>query len=206
MNKYSKLIEANVISLSEVLIQNYKQLGLDEINMTILLLLNLQRVNQNDFLSISMLAEKMTLDETEISKRILNLLQMGYLELNIDETGEKFSLDPLYDKVTEIIFEEQKDNVSDSVTVSEIVEYCEKTYQRILSRDDLEIVNMWSAEKYSLEEIKSAVLESLKAQKTTLRYADAIIVNRRNNQNREQIIVDSELQEVLRGINVKRKN
>jgi hypothetical protein len=62
---------------------------------------------------------------------------------------------------------------------------------------------MW-VEEYTIEEIKNAVLDSLKAKKTQLRYADAILVNRKNNSNREKIEVDKELQEVLNTINVKR--
>ena len=48
------------------------------------------------------------------------------------------------------------------------------------------------------EEVLQAdfVLDSLKAKKTQLRYADAILVNRKNNSNREKIEVDKELQEV----------
>ena len=81
-----------------------------------------------------------------------------------------------------------------SALVTEIVDYCEKTYQRILSIEDLKIINMWVEEEYSLEEIKSAVLDSLKAKKAQLRYADAVIINRRNNLSREKVEVDPELQ------------
>lgn len=203
MNNYSKLIQANVISLNDALIQNYKKLKLDEVNMTLLLLLNFQKNSQDNFLSTSLLASKMTLTENEISERILNLLNQGFIELQIDASGEKFVLDPLINKVAEALAIEQNDTVESSVKVSEIVEYCEKTYQRLLTVDDLKIVNMW-VEEYSLDEIKSAVLDSLKAKKTQLRYADAILVNRRNNASREKIEVDLELQEVLNTINVKR--
>lgn len=204
MNNYSKLIHSNVISLNEALIQNYKNLGLDEVNMTLLLLLNFQKTHQSDFLSTSNLAEKMTISENDISERILSLLQNGYIELKIDEAGEKFFLDPLIDKVANVLANVDKPIIQDSsILVSEIIEYCEKTYQRLLSVEDLKIVNMWVEEKYSLEEIKDAVLESLKAKKTQLRYADAIMVNRRNNAKREVAKIDPELQAVLSSINVK---
>lgn len=204
MNNYSKLIHSNVISLNDALIQNYKKIGLDEVNMTLLLLLNFQKNNQDNFLSTASLTMKMTISENEISERILSLLNQGFIELQIDEKGEKFVLDPLIDKVAEALSDEVVEKVDTSNQVSEIVEYCEKTYQRLLSVDDLKIVNMWIEEQYSLEEIKSAVLDSLKAKKTQLRYADAILVNRKNNTNREKKEVDKELQEVLNTINVKR--
>lgn len=202
MNNYSKLIHSNVISLNDVLIQNYKRLGLDEVNMTLLLHLNFQKNNQNNFLSTSILADKMTISEEKISERILFLLNQEFIELEIDETGEKFSLEPLIKKIADILFEDDQPS-TEKLDVSEIIEYCEKTYQRLLTVDDLKIVNMW-VEEYTIDEIKSAVLDSLKAKKTQLRYADAILVNRKNNSNREKIEVDKELQEVLNTINVKR--
>ena len=202
MNNYSKLIHSNVISLNDALIQNYKKIGLDEVNMTLLLHLNFQKINQNNFLSTNVLANKMTISEEEISERILFLLNQEYIELEIDETGEKFKLEPLIKKIADILFEDDQPS-TEKLDVSEIIEYCEKTYQRLLTVDDLKIVNMW-VEEYTIEEIKSAVLDSLKAKKTQLRYADAILVNRKNNTNREKIEVDKELQEVLNTINVKR--
>lgn len=202
MNNYSKLIHSNVISLNDVLIQNYKRLGLDEVNMTLLLHLNFQKNNQNNFLSTSILADKMTISEEKISERILFLLNQEFIELEIDETGEKFSLEPLIKKIADILFEDDQPS-TEKLDVSEIIEYCEKTYQKLLTVDDLKIVNMW-VEEYTIDEIKSAVLDSLKAKKTQLRYADAILVNRKNNSNREKIEVDKELQEVLNTINVKR--
>ena len=202
MNNYSKLIHSNVISLNDVLIQNYKRLGLDEVNMTLLLHLNFQKNNQNNFLSTSILADKMAISEEKISERILFLLNQEFIELEIDETGEKFSLEPLIKKIADILFEDDQPS-TEKLDVSEIIEYCEKTYQRLLTVDDLKIVNMW-VEEYTIDEIKSAVLDSLKAKKTQLRYADAILVNRKNNSNREKIEVDKELQEVLNTINVKR--
>lgn len=202
MNNYSKLIHSNVISLSDALIQNYKRLNLDEVNMTLLLHLNLQKINQNNFLSTSILADKMTVGEKEISERILFLLNQEFIELEIDETGEKFSLEPLIQKIADILLEDDQP-INEKLDVSEIIEYCEKTYQKILTVDDLKIVNMW-VEEYTIDEIKGAVLDSLKAKKTQLRYADAILVNRKNNSNREKIEVDKELQEVLNTINVKR--
>lgn len=205
MNNYSKLIRSNVISLNEVLIQNYKNIGLDEIDMTILVLLNLQKLNQDNALSTNSLAEKMTLNENEISERILSLLQKGYLELIIDDvtSQEKFSLDPVIEKISALLSEEPKQETNQEM-VQKVVEYCQKIYQRILSVEELKIVHMWVDDNYSYEEISEAVFDSLKAKKTQIKYADAILVNRHQNMNREKVDVDPDIKEVLNSINVKR--
>ena len=205
MNNYSKLIRSNVISLNEVLIQNYKNIGLDEIDMTILVLLNFQKLNQDNALSTNSLAEKMTLNENEISERILSLLQKGYLELIIDDvtSQEKFSLDPVIEKISALLSEEPKQETNQEM-VQKVVEYCQKIYQRILSVEELKIVHMWVDDNYSYEEMSEAVFDSLKAKKTQIKYADAILVNRHQNMNREKVDVNPDIKEVLNSINVKR--
>ena len=154
MNNYSKLIHSNVISLNEVLIQNYKSIGLDEIDMTILVLLNLQKLAQNDVLSIEKLSMKMTISESEISERILSLIQIGHLELKIDDvtSKEKFILDPVIEKVSKLLSDEPQKETNQDL-VKKIVEYAEKIYQRVLNVEDLKIIHFWVDEKYSYDEV-----------------------------------------------------
>ena len=205
MNNYSKLIRSNVISLNEVLIQNYKNIGLDEIDMTILVLLNLQKLVQDDVLSIEKLTSKMTINENEVSERILSLIQKGYLELKIDDvtSKEKFILDPVIEKISKLLSDEPKKE-TDQELVKKIVEYAEKIYQRVLNVEDLKVIHLWVEEKYSYEEICEAIFDSLKAKKTQIKYADAILINRHKNVNREKVEVDPDIKEVLNSINVKR--
>ena len=75
---------------------------------------------------------------------------------------------------------------------------------KTLSVEELKIVHMWVDDNYSYEEISEAVFDSLKAKKTQIKYADAILVNRRQNMNREKVDVDPDIKEVLNSINVKR--
>ena len=205
MNNYSKLIRSNVISLNEVLIQNYKNIGLDEVDMTILVLLNLQKLVQDDVLSIEKLTSKMTINENEISERILSLIQKGYLELKIDDvtSKEKFILDPVIEKISKLLSDEPKKETNQEL-VKKIVEYAEKIYQRVLNVEDLKVIHIWVEEQYSYEEICEAIFDSLKAKKTQIKYADAILVNRHKNVNREKVEVDPDIKEVLNSINVKR--
>ena len=51
MNNFSKLIKSKVISFNEVLIESYKQLGLDEADTMILIHLHNQLLNNNNLLS-----------------------------------------------------------------------------------------------------------------------------------------------------------
>ena len=53
MNNFSKLIKSKVISFNEVIIESYKQLGLDEADTMILIHLHNQLLNNNNLLSIT---------------------------------------------------------------------------------------------------------------------------------------------------------
>ena len=85
MNNFSKLIKAKVISFNEVLIESYKQIGLDEFDTMILMHLNNQLLNNDNLLSITNLGKKVTLSENDLSNRVLLLVQKGFLELLIDD-------------------------------------------------------------------------------------------------------------------------
>ena len=88
--------------------------------------------------------------------------------------------------------------------MSELVEYIEKSYQKILSSSDLMIINNWLDLKYKVEDIKQAILDSLKAKKMHLKYADAILVNRKKD--RAQINnVDEDIRKMLENVYVKTK-
>ena len=59
MNNLSKLIKSKVISFNELLVEAYKELGLDEQDVLILIHLHNQLLNNNNVLSISYLEKKL---------------------------------------------------------------------------------------------------------------------------------------------------
>ena len=88
------------------------------------------------------------------------------------------------------------------VVLQEMVEYIEKCYQKVLSSSDLMIINNWLDLNYNIDEMKQAVLDSLKAKKMHLKYADAILVNRKKE--RVQVSnVDEDIKSMLESVYVK---
>jgi len=206
MNSYGKMIQANMISFNNALLTNYRKIGLDEVDMVIISLLYNQKVHRNDFLSIRSLKRKMTIDEKTLSERIYRLVETGYVELLIeDDKKEQFSLEPTINKLG-LCFEEENGVDSEKASqelLHKVIQYVELTYQRTLSPSDLTIINSWIDEGYCYDQITEAVLESLKARRTHLKYADAILVSRKERE--KAVNIDPKLKEVLSQVYVKKR-
>ena len=178
MNNFSKLIKSKVISFNEVLIESYKQLGLDEADTMILIHLHNQLLNNNNLLSITNLAAKVTLSENDLSTRVLLLVQKGFLELLIgNDSQETFSLDDTYEKLGNVIDREDVNPISRKDQIRQIVNYIETTFQAVIKPNEVEIINAWIDEKYTFEEIKEATLECLRMGKPYIQYVDRKLVN-----------------------------
>lgn len=205
MNNIGKLIKSKTISFNEMLIRFYTKLNLNETEAMILMVLYVQQDDTGEVLSTDVLKSKVSLNEEELSNVILSLINKGYIELLIDDEGKEiFSIDNVIDKLGAII--SSNDSIIDKndrqVVLQEMVEYIEKCYQKVLSSSDLMIINNWLDLNYNIDEMKQAVLDSLKAKKMHLKYADAILVNRKKE--RVQVSnVDEDIKSMLESVYVK---
>lgn len=206
MNKMGKLIKSKTIPFVNTLINNYSKLKLNETEAMLLLLLYNQQEENNQQLLISDLTKKMSLTENELSNVILGLIQKGFIELTIQEDHkEYFNIDNLIDKLGEAIDEDTQENkeLERKEQLQIIISYIESSYGRPVNNNDLVIINNWLDLGYSIEDIKEAILDSLKAKKLHLRYADAILASR--HKQRETVDeIDEEGAELLASIYVKK--
>lgn len=204
MNNLSKLIKSKVISFTELLIEAYKQLGLDEQDAMILIHLHNQLLNNNNILSINVLENKLTLSENEISNKVLLLVQKGYLELLIgNDNQETFSLDDTYEKLGNLMDKEHADPISKKDQIRQIVNYLEVTLQTPIKPNEVDIISAWIDEKYSFDEIKEATLDCLRMNKPYIQYIDRKLVNNVSNQYTEE--VDEKTFQLLNKIYVKNR-
>ena len=81
--------------------------------------------------------------------------------------------------------------------VFEIVELVESRFNRIVTPTEVDIIKMWIEKDVTKLEIEQALIECVKAKKTTCQYADAIIVNRQNQKQRVSTNYDPKIKEVL---------
>ena len=80
----------------------------------------------------------------------------------------------------------------------------ETTYAKLCTPADLMIINNWLDLGYNFQEIKRAVLDSLKAKKLHLKYADAILANHKKQVERETVAYDEDIKKMLDEMYVKK--
>lgn len=203
MNNIGKLIKSKTISFNETLIKNYVKLNLNEIEAMILMILYNQQDEGNSYLSIKALHNKVSISLEDLSNYVMLLVQKGMIEILIDEVGkETFNLNQIIDKLGEILDNNKVDEYDKTFIVSEIISFVEKVYVKPLTSADLLIVNDWVDNNYDLEDIKKAVLQSTHVQKQSLKYVDAILVNKQN-QKRTAVEADPKMKELIDSIYVK---
>lgn len=205
MNNIGKLIKSKTISFNETLIRHYPLLDLTEAEAMVLMVLYVQQDDTGEVLSLETLKTKVSMKEEELSMLIVKLVQKGYIELLIDESGkEKFNIDKVIEKLGELLEGSDDTKKDQTVILQEIVEYVEKCYQKVCSSSDLMIINNWLDLKYTIKDMKEAILDSLKAKKTHLKYADAILANRKKE--RVQVDnIDEDIKNMLETVYVKRR-
>lgn len=206
MNNIGKLIKSKTISFNEMLIRYYHNLGLNETEAMILMVLYVEQDEVDDVLSVDHFQHKVSLNETALSEVLLSLVQKGFIELLIDDNGhETFNLEPSIEKLGEVVNrEDSSNNNSREYLMHEIVGYIENCYQKVLNPNDLIVINNWLDLEYTLEEIKQAILDSLKAKKMHIKYADAILANRKK-ERKQEVEVDEDIKQLLQSVYVNRR-
>lgn len=203
MNNIGKLIKSKTISFNETLIKNYVKLNLNEIEAMILMILYNQQDEGNSYLSVKTLKNKVSISVEDLSNYVMLLVQKGMIEIFIDEEGEEtFSLNQIIDKLGEILDNNKVEEYDKRVIVSEIISFIEKIYVKPLTSADLLIVNDWVDNQYDFEDIKKAILQSTHVQKQSLKYVDAILVNKQNTR-RAPTEADPKIKELIDSIYVK---
>lgn len=204
MTSVARLIKAKTISFTEEMITNYKKLQLNETELIVLILLYRRLDEQNNILSISDLTSQMTLNEEQISNLVINLVQKGFININMENSVESFELDGAYEALAKALENEDDHSFKDRQDLlSQIVLYIETTYAKSCSPADLQIINSWLDLGYSYNQIKKAVLDSLKAKKLHLKYADAILANRNKPVKRQTVEYDEDIKKMLDEMYVK---
>ncbi len=205
MSAVVRLIKAKTISFTEELLSNYNKLGLSETECIVLILLNRKLDNQNNILSIEELQNKMSISIDELSNVVIGLVNKDFIAIDMENAVESFSVDGAIEQLAKVLDNDSNNTLQDRQDLlSQIVLYIETTYAKPVSPADLMIINNWIDLGYSYEDIKKAVLDSLKAKKMHLRYADAILANRTKQTTRETVEYDEDIKKMLDAMYVKK--
>lgn len=187
-----KLLKEGNLSLPSVFIKYYKEMGLiDEEMMLIIQILTFKQEGK-DFPTISELTDRMTAGEKEVVRMLQKLVQKGYLAIDDyieQDTGvraELYQLDPLFEKIAHLIAvkqasAEKKANKTDQQQLN-LFTIFEQEFGRPLSPIECETIAMWQdQDHYKDELIVAALREAVISNKLFIRYIDKILYEWQRN-------------------------
>ena len=184
--KFQKsLIKRNIVDFSELVLNNYYKIGLDEVDAVIIIKLKYLLDRQITFIHPKKLSNMLSISSPTTTKRLNSLMDKGYVKMELISNGngketESFNLDLVIEQIVKADFEEKIMETSDQNQniESRLVNLFETEFRKPLSVLDIQTITKWLAEdNYSFEEIKNALFEASKARKLSIRYVDKILLS-----------------------------
>ena len=160
-----------------ILVDNYKKLGLNENELSIILVTYSLIQKGVDFITPDIIALKMTLDFQEIDSCFTNLIKKDILTL---EGKDKIhiSVEPLKKKLIEIFYDEVKKETTSSISKEQddIFVLFETEFGRALSQFEVNTIKDWFDQGNSAATIKEALNVATLAKVKTIRYIDKVLL------------------------------
>lgn len=173
---YQQILQQQT-SIPTPLLLNYKQLGLQEIEVMILIHIYYYIRQGNDFPTPQEICHSMTLEENQLLEHLRSLIQRNLIEIKElqnehNQLSEAYSLEPLWEK----IFSPKEAPVEETNNEITIFILFEQEFGRPLSPFEIETINSWLDEdKITPALIKAALRESVLMGKLNFRYIDRIL-------------------------------
>lgn len=178
------LIKKNIIDFSELVLNNYHKIGLDETDAIILIKLQYLLKKNITFISAARLSDMLSISPRTTAKRLNKLIESGFIRMelitgNNGKETESFNLDYLVERILLNDYEEQEAlNKSNGLSVeAKIVKLFEEEFNKPLSVLDIQTITKWlNEDHYTFEEIQDALFESIKMRKLSIKYVDGILL------------------------------
>jgi len=187
-----QLLKEGNQSLPTVFIKYYKEMGLNDQEMMLIVQILTFKQEGKDFPTIGELKDRMTADEREIIMMLQKLIQKGYLAIDDHiekDTGvraEIYQVDPLYEKIASIITAKHASSQKENRKLEpkqNLFTIFEQEFGRPLSPIECETIAMWQdQDQYKDELIVAALREAVISNKLFIRYIDRILYEWQRNQ------------------------
>ncbi len=186
MSKYYIFLKNNIIDFEKLLIDKYSFLGLDEVEVIILLKLN-KLINSGSKFSIEYFTKNMTITEDVIREKLVTLINNGFIDLKLVNRSEIYCLDDTFKRLSSLLEKEELEEEKEDLNTdcAKVAALLEKEFKKILSPLELELVHKWVYEdKFDYSKIYNAIMETLKYKKTSVQYVD-VILNKKEQINKQ---------------------
>ena len=184
-----KWIHEGQITIPSVLLTHYKAMKLDEYELVLLLHILSYIEKGNEFPTPIELSSSMTISATDCSEMLRKLIQKGFIQINDGHTSdgirfEKYSLEPLWEKVIDyfLMQEKRKESEVTKQDESDLYTCFEQEFGRPLSPFECETLAMWiDDDHHDAIIIRSALREAVISGKLNFRYIDRILFEWKKN-------------------------
>ncbi|MDF2606427.1 MAG: primosome, DnaD subunit [Bacillales bacterium] len=173
-------IENGIVSFPRILLNKYKDIGLNETELIVVLHIYSSIQEGKFFPTPDEISKQMTISLDECAKNLRSLMQRGYIQIeqHTSENNmmyEKYSLTSLWEKICKdeevISLQLEKNKLEDNV-----FQLFENEFGRTLSPIEYETIQIWiEQDKYDFELIKAALREAVLLGKINFRYIDRIL-------------------------------
>ena len=166
-----------------LLIENYKKLKIDEIELATIFVIDHLIGQGNPFVTSDLLSLKMSLDVKEIDKVLAGLITKGFFEYKTVGKKTVATLEPLKQKLYREfqIYLSKEEEEKSSQRITEELENIYQTFEKLLGRSlspvEIAKIHEWVSYGYSDKLIIDALKEALSRGKKTLRSVDKILLS-----------------------------
>lgn len=203
MQRYYDLLKNNVIEFNKILLDKYSEIGLNEVEVIILMKLNNFLLQGEKSVSVFSKLTSKTISEEECSDIVIDLVKKGYVSMEISSTNSKevFSLDETYQKLSFVLegLDTLKDDEIRKINVKKTLNDLEKELQISLSALDIQAVNRWYYESsYTYEEISEGIIEALKNKRRGVAFIDRYLY--RMHLPKEEVEINPDLENMFKKV------
>ena len=193
MFKY--LIQKGYVNVNKLLLENYHNFGLNELEFVILLKLFEMLKNNQVTISVATLAKKTSLTVSECSNVLNGLFDRGLVSIDLEctkqgKTKEAFNLDECIRYIESYFINEMKmkEANENENEIKKIVSLVEETFRRPLTPIELQVVVDWSSNGESLVDIQKALALAVSSNKLNLKYVDSCLAAIKQKGNDEVLL------------------
>ncbi|QMS85589.1 DnaD domain-containing protein [Candidatus Xianfuyuplasma coldseepsis] len=182
ISNLKSMIRKNIVDFSELVLNNYQNIGLDEVDAIIIIKLNYLLNRNITFIHPQKLSNMLSISAQTTTKRINNLIDAGYITMELVKNDhgketESFNLDNVIERIMKADFEDKMLHAKEDNVESRLVQLFESEFRKPLSVLDIQTITKWlNDDHYTYEEIKNALFEASKARKHSIKYVDGILL------------------------------
>lgn len=169
----NELIKCNSVNIYKLLLENYRKLGLNEVELVVLMNLFLDNEKGVQVLKFQALSQKMSVTVDESTKALQSLIDKGFLSIDIEYDSLQKAIEKYDLKLTCQKLEKLFEIDIESNKMTSIISILEKEKGYPLSSNELVIVTKWN--KYSINEIHQAIMKAKEKNINSIKYIDSIL-------------------------------